>query len=133
MSDVAAMRQEMQGIVRSAAEPWQPGDSIKAALYRATRALGLPPSRVRKFWYSQADTWGWEADRLRAWASYADARKSERLHAELKALQERQGRLSNAETQHVAAATFSVERRAQPDCRGTSPGVERRQNGDAGA
>ena len=57
---------EMQRIVRSAAEPAVPGESVKAALGRAARRLGLGYRRARTFWYGDAcSVRAWEADRLR--------------------------------------------------------------------
>lgn len=58
---------DMQRIVRSAAEPRAPGDSIKAAIGRAAHALGLSYRRAYDFWYASpsAAVRAHEADRLR--------------------------------------------------------------------
>ena len=58
---------EMQQIVRAAAQPYEPGEGIKTAINRAARRLGLNNRRARAYWYGEvrlvpAD----EADRLRA-------------------------------------------------------------------
>jgi hypothetical protein len=58
---------EMQQIVRAAAQPYEPGEGIKAAINRSARRLGLNFRRARAYWYGEvrlvpAD----EADRLRA-------------------------------------------------------------------
>lgn len=58
---------EMAGIIRDAAQPGQPGESVKAAIGRAARRLNLGYSRARAIWYGQARMIGAEeADRLRA-------------------------------------------------------------------
>lgn len=58
---------EMRAIVRRAGEPWQPGDSVKAALRRAARKLGLSYRRTKTFWYGEpCSVRAVEADRLRA-------------------------------------------------------------------
>lgn len=58
---------EMAAIMRDAAQPVPPGDSVKAAIGRAARRLGLPYERARAIWYGQARLIrAEEADRLRA-------------------------------------------------------------------
>lgn len=65
MSD--AIVAEMQTIVRRAAEPWRPGDSVKAAIDRAARRLGIGFRRARTFWYGvPCAVRAAEADLLRA-------------------------------------------------------------------
>lgn len=63
-----AVLNDMQRIARLAAEPRAPGDSTKAAIGRAARALGLSYRRARSFWYASPDAAvrAWEADRVRA-------------------------------------------------------------------
>lgn len=57
---------EMQGIVRRAAEPREPSDSVKAAIRRAARRLGLSHRRATTFWYGRScAVRATEADRLR--------------------------------------------------------------------
>lgn len=97
VANPVAIRSEMQTIVRSAAEPWSPGDSVKAAVQRASRKIGLPYRRIRSFWYAQADAWAHEADRLRAWRVLAEHQQEQRLRDELHALQARLGRLRRAQ------------------------------------
>lgn len=61
---------EMQQIVRSAAEPWAPGDSVKAGIRRAARQTGLSYRRAETFWHAAvkpAAVRAIEADALRAW------------------------------------------------------------------
>lgn len=48
---------ELQGMVRGAAEPWSPGESVKAAIRRAARALGMKPRRAEQAWYRQPAAW----------------------------------------------------------------------------
>jgi hypothetical protein len=42
---------EAHYIVREAAEPWTPGDSVKAGINRAARVLDLSFRRAKTFWY----------------------------------------------------------------------------------
>lgn len=55
----------------------EPGESTKAALRRVATITGLPPSKVRRYWYglpSRIDAWA--LDLLRAKTGYAkDAEK----------------------------------------------------------
>ena len=44
----------MQRWVREAAEPAMPGESVKAAINRAARALHMPYARARAHWYGLA-------------------------------------------------------------------------------
>lgn len=60
MSSVLAS--EMQAIVRSAAAPVLPGDSVKAQLRRAHQCLGQPKFwRVRAAWHGEAGSWSGDA------------------------------------------------------------------------
>lgn len=45
---------EMRGLVRWAAQPAEPGESVKAAIGRAARRLGLSHARVHQHWYGRA-------------------------------------------------------------------------------
>lgn len=68
MSDTIVL--EMQQIVRTAAEPWEPGDSVKAGVRRAARRTGLTFRRAETFWHAKvrpAAIRAVEADALRAW------------------------------------------------------------------
>ena len=58
---------EMQNIVRRAAQPCEPGDSIKALINRAARRMGLQFRRARSIWYATPGTAirAAEADALR--------------------------------------------------------------------
>lgn len=61
-----ALVSEMQAIVRRAAEPWRPGDSVKAGIARASRRLDIGFRRARTFWYGNpCAVLALEADRLR--------------------------------------------------------------------
>lgn len=50
-----ALREEMAGLVREAAEPRPVGDSVKAAIRRAATVLRIPDRRVHRYWYRQPD------------------------------------------------------------------------------
>lgn len=50
----ATLLERMQTLVREAAEPAVPGESVKAAIYRAAQRLGLSFDRARRHWYGQA-------------------------------------------------------------------------------
>jgi hypothetical protein len=88
MPNAATIANEMQTIVRRAAEPWAPGDSIKAALDRAARRTGIGFRRVRTLWYRQTEAISAvEADTLREWHRNWIATQRERLTAELQRLE----------------------------------------------
>ena len=84
MSDTV---EEMSRIVRTFAEPWQPGDSVKAGINRAARRLRLTYRRATTFWYGrQCNVLATEADQMRA--AYASP-----LGVELRAFAERAAEL----------------------------------------
>lgn len=66
---------EARDMVRRAAEPVRPGETIKAQMRRAERALGYASTerwRVRAAWYGEAGCWGAGAfrdlqERYRGW------------------------------------------------------------------
>jgi hypothetical protein len=79
---------EMQTITRKAAEPLQPGDSVKAQIRRAARALGIEDRRARTFWYGQTEAvWAHEADALRRWYRKWKATELERAKARVQQLE----------------------------------------------
>ncbi len=51
--DPEQLREEMRNLVRQAAEPARPGESVKAAIGRAARVLGLGHGRVKRYWYGE--------------------------------------------------------------------------------
>ena len=51
--DPEQLREEMRSLVRLAAEPARPGESVKAAIGRAARLLGLSHGRVKRYWYGE--------------------------------------------------------------------------------
>ena len=72
---------EARLLVRRAAEPRAVGDSVKAAIVRAARRLGFPPSRTKDLWYGHARRIdAIEMDRLR---NVAARREAELLRAQL--------------------------------------------------
>lgn len=86
--NAATIASEMQGIIRTAAEPWIAGDSIKAAIDRAARRTGLNFRRVRTLWYCQTTAIAAvEADTLRAWHRNWLAKEHSRLTARLAELE----------------------------------------------
>lgn len=88
MISAAAISHEMQTIIRTAAEPWAAGDSIKAAIDRAARRTGLNFRRVRTLWYCQTTAIAAvEADTLRAWHRGWLAKEHARLTARLAELE----------------------------------------------
>ena len=55
---MSALALEMQDIVRNAAMPVRPGDTIKGQMNRAWRALQTPPFwRIKAAWYGEAGCW----------------------------------------------------------------------------
>lgn len=88
MANPAAISNEMQAIVRRAAEPWRPGDSVKAGIDRAARTTGLTFRRIRTLWYRQTEAISAvEADTLRAWNRRWLATQKDRLRASLAQLE----------------------------------------------
>lgn len=51
--DPEQLREEMRNLVRQAAEPARAGESVKAAIGRAARLLGLSHGRVKRYWYGE--------------------------------------------------------------------------------
>lgn len=51
--DPEQLREEMRKLVRQAAEPARAGESVKAAIGRAARVLGLGHGRVKRYWYGE--------------------------------------------------------------------------------
>ena len=49
----AQLRDEMKALVRRAAEPARPGESVKAEISRAARVLGLSYGRAKRYWYGE--------------------------------------------------------------------------------
>ena len=75
---------EMQAILRMAAEPASPGESVKAAINRAARRLQLGYRRARAIWYEEARIiTAEEADRLRAARAALREERLLRLDAEM--------------------------------------------------
>lgn len=88
VANPAAIANEMQTIVRRAAEPWAPGDSTKAAIGRAARATGFGFRRVKALWYGErATVSAVEADALRRWHRQWLATRKARLLAEIEQLE----------------------------------------------
>ena len=84
---------EAQTLVRRCAKPSSTGESVKAAIRRASQLLSLPFSRVRNIWYGDARRIdAHEMDRLRQAAERADHLSA---IAEMEALR---GRLSPSAT-----------------------------------
>ena len=64
---------EAQSLVRRCVKPGPPGESVKAAIRRASRRLDLPFSRTKNIWYGDARRINAEEmDRLRREALNAD-------------------------------------------------------------
>jgi len=128
MSDTLTIAVEMQAITRRAAEPWLPGDSVKAAIGRASRALGIGHRRARSFWYGEAAAVrAVEADRMRAAELLLLAQRERRLEHELAAIKAR----LDAADEATAGAAAAVAR-----CQGSggaqAAGVARREAGGGG-
>ncbi len=108
MADTIA--HEMQAITRRAAEPWLPGDSVKAAIGRASRTLGIGYRRARSFWYGESvAVRAIEADRMRAAETLLLTQRRQRLEQELAALR---ARLDGAHQGGVEAAADRSGREA---------------------
>lgn len=122
MADTLAIATEMQAITRSAAEPWLPGESVKAAILRASRTLGIGYRRARSFWYGeQVSVRAFEADRMRAAELRLLSQRQRRLMQELAAIRARLDAADQAED----SAAAGVDRRKAGSGGETAGGVER--------
>ena len=77
---------EAQRIVRDAAQPIPPGETIKGQLRRAARALGYGDSswRIRSAWYGEASSWSATAfEQLRSRHAAWRERQSKSAQAEM--------------------------------------------------
>ena len=86
---IEAIREEMSGLVREAAEPRPAGDSVKAALRRAATVLRMPDRRVRRHWYAEPDLNVNAAEYLETRRRIDDKRRRdiERLRSQLEAIE----------------------------------------------
>ncbi|MGD0109223.1 MAG: hypothetical protein ABSC06_35075 [Rhodopila sp.] len=120
MTDTLTIAVEMQAITRRAAEPWAPGDSVKAAIGRAARALGIGYRRARSFWYCEnVAVRALEADRLRAAELAMLAQRQRRLTHELATIK---ARLDAADEAEAGAAAAVACRKAASSGGPTIPG-----------
>ncbi len=118
MSDTA-IASEMQSITRNAAGPWQPGDSVKAAIGRAARTLGIGYRRARSFWYGETvAVRAIEADQMRAAETRLLTQRRQRLEQELATLRAR----LDATDQGGIEAAADLDRR-EADRSGQADGV----------
>lgn len=79
---------QCQGIARTAAEPWNPGEGVEAGIRRSARRLGLSYRRARTLWYAQPCRLLFaEVQRLRQWHDEWLTRRVGRLADELAILQ----------------------------------------------
>lgn len=119
MADTLAIATEMQAITRGAAGPWLPGDSVKAAIGRAARTLGIGYRRARSFWYGEpVSVRAIEADRMRAAELRLLSHRQRRLMQELAAIRARLDAADQAEDSAAAA----VDRR-EAGRGGERPGI----------
>ncbi|WP_194285592.1 hypothetical protein [Komagataeibacter medellinensis] len=78
---------EMQSIVRDAAKPLLPGDTIGRQIERAARVLGMATGKCKRLWYREDKAiLAHEADGLRAWHAQWQERQIRRLDHELNLL-----------------------------------------------
>ena len=107
MTDTVA---EMSHIVRALSEPWQPGDSVKAAINRVSRLTELGTTRLTTFWYSRpCAVLAGEADHLRALYSQHLEREITRSALRLALLRERQEALKEKQNAVVVAQSQARE------------------------
>lgn len=87
--------EEAARLIRGIAEPCPPGDSVKAAISRASRRIGWSFSRTRAIWYADARIRlaAEELDDLRSKARASQAEKERDLYH---ALLQRIARLESA-------------------------------------
>jgi hypothetical protein len=110
---------EMTEIVRAAAEPWAPGDSVKAAINRASRRLSISPRRATTFWYSRpAAILAHEADSLRRWYAQHCDQEAARLVQRLAEIRRRQEAFEKREHAQGLVSRFARSDVDQRDERG---------------
>lgn len=78
---------EAASLVRQIAEPWQVGDTVKAAINRVARRVGLRPSRVEDIWRREARVI--RAEEMDAIRAAADEKTLEGARGEYQRLSER--------------------------------------------
>lgn len=78
---------EAASLVRQIAEPWQVGDTVKAAINRVARRVGLKPSRVEDIWRREARVI--RAEEMDAIRAAADRQALEGAQGEYQRLSER--------------------------------------------
>jgi hypothetical protein len=114
MTDAAAIAHEMQSITRRAAEPWLPGDSVKAAIGRASRTLGIGYRCARSFWYGETvSVRAFEADQMRAAELALLSQRQERLRHELALITARLDAADEADARKAADKAQQKSDRAQ--------------------
>src|SRR5574340_852005 len=95
---------EMQSIVREAAVPAIPGETVKAAIGRAARRLQLGFGRARRYWYGEVRAVpAQEADRLRAIRKLLLEERLRRMDSEMERIRERLGELEREDTHRIMA------------------------------
>lgn len=110
---VSATLLEAHYIVRTAAEPWTAGDSVKAGINRAARALSLSYRRARTFWYlSPGAVRADEMDHLRSRARELLAQRMRRLDAEREIIA---ARLAELESTHDAVVLGVARKKMDSD------------------
>lgn len=105
MSAYVVARDEAMRLVRSAASPIGPGESVKAQMRRSAERLGMARDRTlnrrhRAAWYGEAGSWGADLlidlqSRFRSWQSkqrQEDARARTAMADDLDSLAERLSR-----------------------------------------
>lgn len=109
---VEAIQDEMSLAVREAAGPRSAGDSVKACILRASRALGLEYNAARALYYRQRKSIPAHlVDQIRARIVEIEERKIERLGHELAVLQARidaRKRIRDADAAAVASRNLQV-------------------------
>lgn len=86
-----AIREEIATLVRETAEPRPVGDSVKTAIQRSARRIGISPGRVKRLWYREAEAiTALEADLIRRRAKEQRARELTRLRAQIATLEVQQ-------------------------------------------
>ena len=104
---------EASALVRAAACPAVPGESVKAAIWRASRKAGLTAGRVTSLWYRKAHRVGAEEmDLLRAAVRRAGEQEASAYQREHEDLRRRVGALEKR------LVFIAPEDRASPDADG---------------
>lgn len=96
MTTADSVGAEMAQIMRTAAGPMQPGESIQDLIRRAARRTGISYGRAKRLWYQEVRRIAaHEADNLRAWYGHYCEAQARRYALETELYRARRAALEN--------------------------------------